>query len=71
MFLRIQISLDSFQIIEHFHNILKTLSSKHMKKMCNINIICWHENMKKKTLATVFMAPICVNIPIPNMCLSY
>jgi hypothetical protein len=61
MFLKIQISLDSFQIIAHVST-LRTLSSKHIKEMCNIKFF-WNKNMKNKALIIVPRVPIFVNVP--------
>ncbi len=46
-----------------FHNIIRTLSSKHIKEMCNININFNTRLWKNKALATIHMAPIFVNVP--------
>jgi hypothetical protein len=46
-----------------FHNILGTLSSKHIKEMYNINII-FDTKHEKIVMVTLPMAPIFVNVPL-------
>jgi hypothetical protein len=64
MRLRIQISLDSFQIITHVSQYIKNIIFKTYKR--NVQYQYDHENMINKALVTVPLAPIFVNVPIKD-----
>ncbi len=50
-----------------FHDILKTISSKCIKEMCDINI-CLTQKDKKQSIGYIPMAPIFANVHVyPNM----
>jgi hypothetical protein len=62
MFLKIQISLNLFKLLHMFPQYIKNIIIKANKRNVQYWYNFWHENMKNKTLVTIPMVPIFVNV---------